>query len=139
MAGEEPGADGLTWLEPDQLGEALALWRAEHPEGTVLELRGERAADRSAFFDEAATAWSLPSWFGRNWDALYDALNDLSWLDRPACLLVVHRADRLLRDSPEQREVLLRVLADASRRWADNPGPGTFTTLLVTDGDTAGG
>jgi RNAse (barnase) inhibitor barstar len=34
--------------------------------------------DKSGFLDVCATAFDLPRWFGRNWDALADSLSDRS-------------------------------------------------------------
>jgi RNAse (barnase) inhibitor barstar len=34
--------------------------------------------DKSGFLDLCATAFDLPRWFGRNWDALADSLSDRS-------------------------------------------------------------
>ena len=34
--------------------------------------------DKTGFLDLCATAFDLPRWFGRNWDALADALSDHS-------------------------------------------------------------
>jgi RNAse (barnase) inhibitor barstar len=138
VAGDRPRVTGLTWLDSDRLAAAVDRWRTRHPDGMVVELRGGHAPDRSSFFDQAAAGFSLPSWFGRNWDALADALTDLSWLDRPAYLLVVLDAEQLLRDSPAELEALLGILAEAAGRWEATPGPTTFSTLLVHAGGSAG-
>ena len=54
----------------------------------VAALDGAAMGDREAVFDWFARALELPSWFGRNWDALVDVLGDLSWLgDRPVALV----------------------------------------------------
>lgn len=43
----------------------------------VRTLEGARACDEAGFFAEIALALRLPSHFGRNWDALHDALAEL--------------------------------------------------------------
>lgn len=45
--------------------------------GFVLLDTGE-IHDKSGFLDLCATAFDLPRWFGRNWDALADSLSDRS-------------------------------------------------------------
>ncbi len=39
---------------------------------------------------ELAHAIEAPDWFGHNWDALADALGDLSWRKAPGYVLVLH-------------------------------------------------
>lgn len=60
-------------------------------------------------------------WFGSNWDALADALNDLSWLnDRP---VIIRHADLPFGAGRRSRKIYLEVLADAVSRWQmDRPG-----------------
>lgn len=42
--------------------------------------------DKAGFLDVCATAFDLPRWFGRNWDALADSLSDRS-TGRPEVVL----------------------------------------------------
>jgi len=44
---------------------------------TLRTLEGSRACDEAGFFAEIARALELPTHFGRNWDALHDALGAL--------------------------------------------------------------
>ncbi len=39
---------------------------------------------------ELARAIAAPDWFGHNWDALADALGDLSWRKSPGYVFVLH-------------------------------------------------
>jgi hypothetical protein len=46
------------------------------------------------FMAAIALAIEAPEWFGKNWDALADALSDLSWKKAPGyVLLLVHSTD----------------------------------------------
>ena len=45
--------------------------------GFVL-LDTDEIHDKAGFLDLCATAFDLPRWFGRNWDALADSLSDRS-------------------------------------------------------------
>ena len=49
---------------------------------------------KSEFLASIAQAIDAPEWFGKNWDALADALSDLSWKQAPGyVLLLVHGTD----------------------------------------------
>jgi RNAse (barnase) inhibitor barstar len=46
---------------------------------------------KSEFLAAIAQAIEAPEWFGKNWDALADALTDLSWKNSPGyVMLLVH-------------------------------------------------
>ncbi len=50
---------------------------------------------------EFARAIKAPDWFGHNWDALVDALGDLSWCEAPGYVLLLHgkyQGDEVLDD-----------------------------------------
>ncbi|MFE1955059.1 MULTISPECIES: barstar family protein [Streptomyces] len=53
----------------------------------ALDLGG--AADKAGLMDRIAAALALPSWFGRNWDALADVLGDHQLMPDGAAVLVV--------------------------------------------------
>ena len=59
-------------------------------------------------------ALALPSYFGRNWNALLDCLRDLHWRTEVAVLLV-HEELPTLTDA--ELELYLEVLADAVEHW----------------------
>ncbi|MGY0504673.1 barstar family protein [Luteimonas sp. e5] len=75
--------------------------------------------DKAGVLDAIAAALEFPADWGRNWDALDDALGDLSWLGppRPRVLLLCG-LDRLHRESPRSETVLCEVLHDACKEWA---------------------
>lgn len=83
------------------------------------------AGDKGALLDAFAAGLDFPAWVGRNWDALDDALRDLSWWapgDRGRAVIVAG-AGRL--DDALDREwpTLCDVLATAAERWRDTPTP----------------
>ena len=58
---------------------------------------------------------SFPSYFGFNWDALYDCLNDLSWIVEYN-IIIVHEDLPFLTDEKE-REIYLKLLLDIIANW----------------------
>lgn len=59
---------------------------------------------------EMARAIKAPDWFGHNWDALADALGDLSWHGAPGFVLLLHG------EYPGD-EVLDRILQSTVQFW----------------------
>ena len=71
------------------------------------------AHNKGALLAALAEAIGAPEWFGNNWDALADALGDLSWRPAPGYVL-------LLRDSSLagiEEETLNNILLEASAFW----------------------
>lgn len=61
-----------------------------------------------------------PPYFGSNWDALYDLLCDLTWIEKPV-VRVLHQDMPLVMDS-EAAKTYIKLLVDALDSWkADNP------------------
>lgn len=65
---------------------------------------------KSEFLAAVAQAVEAPEWFGKNWDALADALSDLSWKNAQGyVLLLVHSNENfnlLENDHDVAREIL---------------------------------
>ncbi len=77
----------------------------------VRELDTRQVRDSAELYDQIAAAWDLPSWFGRNLDALWDVLGDLA----VSPLLVVWTGYGDLADvDPELAQTVLELLRDAS-------------------------
>ena len=48
-----------------------------------VAVNGEPIKDKSAFLAAFAKALHFPNYFGHNWDAFEECLNDLAWEDKP--------------------------------------------------------
>lgn len=77
----------LRTLLTDGLRPGVYRWRSDLPADRVRRSVAEagwdfvlldtsQVQDKTAFLDLCATAFDLPRWFGRNWDALADSLGD---------------------------------------------------------------
>lgn len=114
--------------ERDLIAEAEAAgWR-------VLRLDTAGIDSMAAFYEEVARSWQLPDWFGRNLDALFDALGDVT--GEPT-ILVWSGVQQLAEVDPLQASAVLDVVRDASGHAAsfavvvrDDPGVSGFDGLL---------
>jgi len=57
---------------------------------TLFEANLAVAHGKGEVLAELARAIAAPDWFGHNWDALADALGDLSWRKSPGFVMVLH-------------------------------------------------
>ena len=84
-----------------------------------IDLTG--ADDKPALLERIYTTLEFPDEWSRNWDALADGLNDLSWLGDAGPRLVVWRGmDDLHTDAPDLESTLIGILEDTSASWAED-------------------
>jgi hypothetical protein len=65
----------------------------------------------------------FPSYFGRNWDAFEECLNDLSWVPAKGYLLIFDQAERFARAQPEEFATALDILRDGIKSWQAQSTP----------------
>jgi hypothetical protein len=125
--------DGLRW----PLGDAAeaGVCRIDRTEVEALCDAGRAAGlhcarlDLEAFHGKAdllvglAHELRFPSWFGHNWDALADCLDDLDWLKASGYMLVLENPVGLSNAAPKDYAVAFDILADAARKWRERGTP----------------
>jgi len=80
-----------------------------------VELKGIKG--KQNLLDVVARAAAFPSWFGANWDALADALCDLSWQKSAGYVLLMRNASDTLGLTASDREIVQDILADTVVYW----------------------
>lgn len=65
----------------------------------------------------------FPTWFGHNWDALADCLDDLGWLKASGYVLVLENPVGLSNAAPKDYALALDIFADAARKWRERGTP----------------
>ncbi|MFD3681194.1 barstar family protein [Streptomyces sp. NPDC058613] len=107
-------------LDPQPLGPALAA--AEEAGWTTVRLDLDGVRTKAGLMRRAGDALDVPEWFGGNWDALADALRDLSWLpDAKGRLLAVTSWRSFAAARPADWETLREVLEEAVDFWRERP------------------
>ncbi len=89
----------------------------------VLRVDMEGCIDKRTLLMRIGTQLDFPPGWGRNWDALSDALRDLSWLPANGYALLFSDADDLRQASSDDFDTLLDVLSEASLGWAGDNVP----------------
>jgi barstar (barnase inhibitor) len=80
------------------------------PGSLVVRLDG-RLRRKGDVLRALASGLKFPWYFGQNWDALDECLNDLSWLGEPSSVVLVHKYTPLADEV--QRRTYLDILRDA--------------------------
>ncbi len=89
----------------------------------VARVDGRAATDKASALGAIASALAFPPWFGRNLDALYDCLVDLSWLPAGEQQVEWSHADRLAAADPQTYRAVLGVLREAAAATAGTDRP----------------
>ncbi|HET6329310.1 MAG TPA: barstar family protein [Holophagaceae bacterium] len=111
--------------------EADALWDALRVNTCARLLRGARMTTKSGLLAEFAAALQFPPSFGANWDALDEALADLSWMGGAGAWLLITDAGQVLaKAADEDRAIFQSMLEDIAEAWARIEPPAPFHVVM---------
>ncbi|WP_407636660.1 barstar family protein [Kurthia huakuii] len=68
-------------------------------------------------FREFAEKFSFPNYFGKNWAAFNECLNDLEWLEADEYVLIITNFEHLLAKKPNERDIFLEILKSTMYQW----------------------
>lgn len=100
-----------------------------------LDLDLDGVTGREEFLKRCAERLRLPSYFGRNWDALHECLLDIAAGGSPGAVVHWRRGAALAKRAPDAMKTALEVLQEAAAAWAITGR----TFLVVVDRDSAPG
>jgi len=78
------------------------------------------ASDKMSLLKALARDLAFPSSFGRNWDALADALQDFSWKPASGYVVEVHHARACTMALPADWSMALESFRDAAAYWREH-------------------
>jgi RNAse (barnase) inhibitor barstar len=98
----------------------------ERPSGNettfIGEIDGTKATNISKFLNEISIAFRFPDYFGHNYNALNECLNDLDWIDVPNYALFIKNYSLFLIDEDHQTKLdTLKLFQNACIEWANVP------------------
>lgn len=84
-------------------------------------LHGKTSREKYELIVQFSEALKFPKYFGGNWDAFDEAINDLSWLGygMSKYLIFITDADQILDVDNGEFEKLITILNDAGQEWAN--------------------
>ncbi len=81
----------------------------------IIEIDGKKISDKHDIFHLFADKLSFPDYFGNNWDAFFDCLKDLSWLENKNCVVLIKNIEKI--EDRKLKETLIEVLYDVQKFW----------------------
>ena len=100
---------------------------------TAFTVDGSDVPDKPAFLSRSATAMRFPAYFGQNWDAFEEIVNDPDAMpDAQGYLLVLDDFAVFARSQPGEWATARSILADAAERWRAE-GRGFLVLLRKAD------
>lgn len=82
---------------------------------TMIE--GTKCLSKEDLFDEFALKLKFPDYFGRNWDAFDECLNDLHWLACEKYFLFIKDFDYVLAGQIDEVETFVEILKLTVDEW----------------------
>lgn len=125
-------ASGLYRVEADLWPDALAAQAGAHG-WRFFHLYGATIFDKQSFLAACQEALALPGYFGHNWDAFEELINDLSWAPAAGYLLLYERVANFGANSPAEFAVALDILHAAAEAWGQRGAP-CYVLLRHTGG-----
>lgn len=83
---------------------------------------GHIECDRD-IFSVIANAMNFPSYFGKNWDAFDECIEDMDWLPAKGYILILNEASKAFEAAPETIRKLIVSWSDAGEYWTENNKP----------------
>jgi len=90
---------------------------------TVFDADLANVQGKGEFLAAVAQAISAPAWLGKNWDALADALGDLSWQPSRGYVLVLRNGGETLSLSVSDHEIARDILDGTVSFWKQQGKP----------------
>jgi hypothetical protein len=80
-------------------------------------INGRTVHDKETFLVAAGQAFAFPEYYGRNWDAFEEMVNDLSWIRAAGYLLLYDDVYRFAAAQPQAWQTALSILQSACMNW----------------------
>ena len=95
----------------------------------IKRIAGCNCVTMDGLFTEFAKALQFPDYFGNNWAAFDECLNDLDWLSGEAYLLLIEDVDQVLTTSDSSFKIFINILKCSVDEWTEGRNYDSFPTL----------
>ena len=97
----------------------------------VVVMVPKMISSKQELLDAFEHGLNFPNYFGKNWDAFEECINDLSWLEKRK-VVIIHEdvPDRLPK---KDLNIYLEILQDAVAGWRNKPGKHELEVVFPRD------
>ncbi|WXR62059.1 barstar family protein [Peptostreptococcaceae bacterium AGR-M142] len=85
----------------------------------LITIDGNECLESEGLLLEFCKVFKFPDYFGHNWEALEDCINDLDWLPSDNYTILIKDAHNILKYEYDNFKVLIRILKTASKEWVE--------------------
>ena len=111
------------------------LFRAAEGCGfAVYRIDLSQAQDKAGMLDAIGKAMDFPDWFGHNFDALADCLNDFGWRPADGYFVLLDHCDGIHGRAESDFVTTLQVFEQAADEWRDQGIPFWCFVEMQADG-----
>lgn len=94
----------------------------------VKMIEGKKCSTLDGLYDEFSRQLQFPGYFGYNWAAFDECLNDLDWLSGDAYLLLLSDIDKVLISSYNSFKVFIKTISRSIDEWTEGRNFDSFPT-----------
>ncbi|MFJ7755278.1 barstar family protein [Peribacillus muralis] len=95
----------------------------------VALIEGCKCQNKKGFFKEFAIKMKFPDYFGDNWDAFNECINDLEWLNCEQYVVFIKDFNFLFKNDEKNLTLFLKILVDTVEEWNMGREYGALQTL----------
>ncbi len=107
---------GIFWLETHaSVPELSKLARLKGM--AFFHLEGKKIEGKAQFLNHASVAMKFPSHFGNNWDAFYDCITDMDWVQSEGYCIYFDHTDAFAGHHESELETVIELFVDAIEFW----------------------
>lgn len=116
------------------IGDQSAFWDmflnyATNNEAVVRLIRGRKCYNTIALFDEFSAVLQFPYYFGENWAAFDECINDLGWIRGNSYELFIDQSYKILEKEQQEIPTFLKIMKNAVQEWVNGRNYNDFPTM----------
>lgn len=91
----------------------------------LRKVHGDRMKSLDDVFNEFSTAYQFPEYFGCNWDAFNECINDLDWINANAFAMLLLNFDSMMTNCELYNiQILIKILNNTCLNWKNGSEDG---------------